>query len=91
MPQRQATMNTPLTNESNTRARYITPALEQAGGDPLLQIHHEFPLRAGRVTKPSRIAIRVKEFRSLSADLRQKLHEQQTNQTQLADALPIQE
>jgi hypothetical protein len=84
-------MSTPPTNESNTRARYITHALEQAGWDPLLQIHHEFPLRAGRVTKPSRIVIRVKEFRSPSADLRQKLYEQQTNQTLLADALLIQE
>lgn len=50
MPQPPATMSTPPTNESNTRARYITPALERAGWDPLLQIHHEFPLRAGKVS-----------------------------------------
>jgi hypothetical protein len=54
-------------NESNTRARFITPALERAGWDPLSQIHHEFPLRAGRVHVRGRRAMRDRQT-VLSAD-----------------------
>ena len=36
--------------ESDIRARYITPAIEQAGWDPMTQVFHEFGLRAGRIS-----------------------------------------
>ena len=36
--------------ESDIRARYITPAIEQAEWDPMTQIFHEFGLRAGRIS-----------------------------------------
>jgi type I restriction enzyme R subunit len=44
--------------ESDIRARYITPAIERAGWDPMTQIFHEFGLRAGRVSVRGRAAYR---------------------------------
>jgi type I restriction enzyme R subunit len=45
-------------SESDIRARYITPALEQAGWNPMTQIFHEFGLRAGRISVRGRAAHR---------------------------------
>ncbi len=44
--------------ESDIRARLITPAIEQAGWDPMTQIFHEFGLRAGRISVRGRAAHR---------------------------------
>ena len=44
--------------ESDIRARFITPAIEQAGWDPMTQIFHEFGLRAGRISVRGRAAHR---------------------------------
>ena len=43
-------MNKKHLTESDIRARYITPAIEQAGWDPMTQVFHEFGLRAGRIS-----------------------------------------
>jgi len=43
-------MNLKQLTESDIRARYITPAIEQAGWDPMTQVFHEFGLRAGRIS-----------------------------------------
>lgn len=42
--------------ESDIRARYITPAIEQAGWDAMTHIFHEFGLRAGRSNGVPRIS-----------------------------------
>lgn len=46
--------------ESDIRARYITPAIEQAGWDPMSQVFHEFSLRAGRISVRGKSAHRDK-------------------------------
>jgi type I restriction enzyme R subunit len=51
-------MNKSQLTESDIRARYITPAIEQAGWDPMTQIFHEFGLRAGRISVRGRAAHR---------------------------------
>ncbi len=43
-------MNLKQLTESDIRARYITPAIEKAGWDPMTQVFHEFGLRAGRIS-----------------------------------------
>lgn len=91
--------------ESDIRARFITPAIEQAGWDPMTQVFHEFGLRAGRISVRGKTAhrdastilkadyalffkpTRANELRALCADLRQRLSDQKTTQTHLADAL----
>ncbi len=44
--------------ESDIRARFITPAIEQAGWDPMTQVFHEFGLRAGRISVRGKTAHR---------------------------------
>lgn len=49
-----------MLTESDIRARYITPAIEKAGWDPMTQIFHEFGLRAGRISVRGKFAHRDK-------------------------------
>jgi len=51
-------MNKKHLTESDIRARYITPAIEQAGWNPMTQVFHEFGLRAGRISVRSKKAHR---------------------------------
>lgn len=44
--------------ESDIRARFITPAIEQAGWDPMTQLFHEFGLRDGRISVRGKTAHR---------------------------------
>ena len=44
--------------ESDIRARFISPAIEQAGWDPMTQVFHEFGLRAGCISVGGKTAQR---------------------------------
>ena len=50
LPDTSPSLDKKQLTESDIRARFITPAIEQAGWDPMTQVFHEFGLRDGRIS-----------------------------------------
>ena len=51
----------PNVTEDDTRARFIDPAIRQAGWDDLTQVHRSYAITAGRIMVKGKMTARGKK------------------------------